>query len=221
MYPHNDESYSFISVFDNELVNSLALQCKIRLNQFMDRPTLDPDLEDIPLNGYQGTENFASRYPDRKISQEELQGIQKATIEIGIAGEEYINIYLESLCEKGEIRSFKWTSKENAISPYDFYIISNEGEKILIDVKSTQGNFDNLIHISYGELKRMVLGQERYDIYRVYRLNDVSAKLKILSSIRPFASSISETFKGLPDGVIPDGISVATSLLTLTPPIGE
>lgn len=87
------------------------------------------------------------------------------------------------------------------------------GEKTLIDVKSTQGNFDNLIHISYGELKKMVLGPEKYDIYRVYKLSEAGAKLKISRSMKLFASGIFYIFKGLPDGVIPEGISVATSLL--------
>jgi tetratricopeptide (TPR) repeat protein len=213
VYLHEDESYSFVSVFDNVLVSSLGLQFKMKLNQLTKKPPLDPDLEDIALNGYQGTENFASKYPDKKISQEELLEIRNATSEIGMAGEEYINAYLESLREKGEIRDFKWVSKENASSPYDFCIMNMGGEKILIDVKSTQGSFDNLIHISYGELKKMVLGPEKYEIYRVYKLSEGGSKLKISSSMKLFASGIFDIFKGLPDGVIPEGISVATSLL--------
>lgn len=214
-YSHNDESYTFITIFDNVLVNRLSLQCRIKLNQLIKMTPLDPDLEDIALNGYLGTENFTSKYPDRKISPQELQEIKNTAFEIGITGEEYINIYLKSLREKGEIRDFKWISKENAGSPYDFYIVTLDGEKTLIDVKSTQGNFNNLIHISYGELKRIVLGPERYDIYRVYKLSESSAKLKIASSIlmKSFASGIFEIFKELPNGVIPEGISVATSLL--------
>lgn len=213
MYHHNDEGHSFIPIFDNDLVNSLALQCKIRLNPFRNNTMLDPDLEDIALNGYQGAVNFAQKYPDKRISPEELQMIKNITSEIGIAGEEYINFYLGSLCKNGELKSFKWVSKENANSPYDFYILNNDNEKTLIDVKSTHGSFDNLIHISYGELKRMAFGPERYDIYRVYELNDNSAKLKISGPLKSFASGIFEIFKGLPDGIIPEGISVCTSLL--------
>ncbi len=218
IYYHNNETYSFIPIFDNDSANSLALRCKMSLNQFIGSPKLDPDIEDIALNGYQGGANFSQRYPNKKLSQDELQQIKIAASEIGIAGEEYINFYLDRLLKKGEIKSFQWVSKENAISQYDFCIL-NGGQKTLIDVKSTQGCFDNLIHISYGELKRMAFGQEKYDIYRVYGLNDGIAKLKISESLKSFASDIFEIFKGLPDGIIPEGISVPTSLLIFGPEI--
>jgi len=62
----------------------------------------------------------------------------------------------------------------------------------------------------------MILGPERYDIYRVYHINDITAKLKISNSIRSFASGIFEVLKGLPEGVIPEGMSVDTSLLNFS-----
>jgi hypothetical protein len=108
---------------------------------------------------------------------------------------------------------FEWVSKKNAISPYDFYVININNERINVNVKSTNEEFNRLFHISYGELKRIVLGPERYDIYRVYELNNANAKFRIATDIRSFASGILEILKGLPKGVVADGVLVDTSLL--------
>ncbi|OPX82860.1 MAG: lipoprotein NlpI [Methanosaeta sp. PtaB.Bin087] len=201
IYMSGDES-SFFSIYDEVLLSSILIDAKIKANCVINQ-LVDPDLEDIALNGYH----------KKVVSQEQLNEIKKCVSEVGIAGEEYINSYLQSLCENGKIKQFEWVSKNNAISPYDFYIININNERINVDVKSTNGEFDRLFHISYGELKTIVLGPERYDIYRVYELNNANAKLRIATDIRSFASGILEILKGLPEGVVADGVSVDTSLL--------
>ena len=193
---------TFFPVYDEILLSSFLIKAKLTSNHPINQ-IVDSDLENIALNGYH----------EKEISQEYLQEIKRNIVEVGIAGEEYINTYLQSLYNNGKIKQFKWVSKDNAISPYDFYITNTDDEIINIDVKSTKGEFGRPIHISYGELITIVLNPERYDIYRVYGLNDGTAKLRIATDIRSFASEMFEIFKGLPEGVVPDGMSVATSLL--------
>ena len=131
IYIYTDDSRvtkcQFALAYNNVLMSTLVHNAKIRAERF-----IDADFEDIASNGYQGAENLAFRFPEKKISYEELQDIKGALLERGQLGEKYINYHLESLLRKGVIREFKWVSKENAISIYDFYIICASGERIFM-----------------------------------------------------------------------------------------
>lgn len=202
LYINNERGYEegyFCEAFNNRLLNKIIRRMRMRLSS----PVMDLDFEDIALGGYH----------EKEMTREHLQEIKGTTLEVGIAGEEIINAYFRSLCKDGKIKWCKWISKYNANSPYDFWIENCDNEKINIDVKSTRGEFDRLIHISYGELKIMCHGDRRYDIYRVYKLNDDNAKLRIASDMRSFASIVLEKFETLPAGVTSDSISVDTSIL--------
>ena len=213
IYMYADDKYTreqaFFPPYNNNLLSRIIINMKSKQANTKTIHKIDSDLEDIGLNGYHEIE----------ISQERIQEIKRYVFEVGIAGEEFINAYLQFLYENGKIKQFEWASKKNAISPYDFYIINYNDERINLDVKSTNGEFDRRFHISYGELKRIFSGPERYDIYRVYELNTANAKLRIATDIRSFASGILEILKGLPEGVVPDGVSVDTSLLKFEPEI--
>jgi hypothetical protein len=121
-----------------------------------------------------------------------------------------LNAYLLDEQDKGNIHSFEWVSKKNAISPYDFWVSYEGDSKILIDVKSTPGEFKRKIHISLAELELMSSNNQKYEIYRLFDINEDSktAKLRITKDVRDFAQGIIEVFKGLPEGVCADGISV-------------
>jgi hypothetical protein len=143
------------------------------------------------------------------VSHEDMIEGQAQAQKIGIKGEFIVDAYFKSLQQNDESFSFEWISKKDSTSPYDFWIYQN-GEKILIDVKSTSGAFDNIIHISLSELRQMVAGKNRYDIYRVFDISEVnkSAKLRIAKDIKSFAKAILKIFDQLPGGILVDSISV-------------
>ena len=66
-------------------------------------------------------------------------------------------------------------------------------QKILLDVKSTTGEFSRNLHISMNELYQMAESQQRYDLYRVYLINDY--------------------INNLPEKVMPDGFSVNPEII--------
>lgn len=92
-------------------------------------------------------------------------------------------------------------------SPYDFEITELDGSKKLIDVKSTKGNFNNRIHISYNELLQM-REHISYEIYRVFDVKNSNAKLKITEATSEFANTILKILEQLPQKVRSEGISL-------------
>jgi hypothetical protein len=78
-------------------------------------------------------------------------------------------------------------------------------------VKSTTGPFDNVFHISMSELIEAAQAPERYDLYRVFELNDDGGKVRIARDIRSFAKSILGALSTLPAGVRCDSFSVVVT----------
>ena len=164
---------------------------------------------------WQSKKEKRSKVPTRKISRDELQENKDKADKIGFKGEAAVNAFLNKLQQKGQIDSYEWVSDLNATSSYDFWVSIESQPKTLIDVKSTNGKFDNVIHISLSELQQMGYGDERYDIYRVFEIDETNktVKLRILENVRDFAKSILNIFDGLPTGVLADSISVEPSTL--------
>jgi len=184
----------------------------------LDTDSLDPDLEDVALGGSQGRERLLSRPSSRKISREDLQKAKENADHIGRHGEQYVNEYFTKLEEEGKVRSFEWVSDDNSISPYDFRV-NEETSVILVDVKSTQGEFKRELHVSLNELQRMASGPERYDIYRVSEIKEGTAQLRISKDVRKFAKSVLEALEHLPSGVFSDSVSFAPTLLSFEDPM--
>ena len=91
---------------------------------------------------------------------------------------------------------------------------------ILVDVKSTQGDFKREVHVSLNELQRMAAGPERYDIYRVFfEIKEETAQLRIAKDVSDFAKSILEALEHLPSRVFSDSISFAPTLLSFGDPL--
>ena len=88
---------------------------------------------------------------------------------------------------------------------------------ILVDVKSTQGEFKREIHVSLNELQRMASGPERYDIYRVSEIKEGTAQLYIAKDVGEFAKSVLKALEYLPSGVFSDSVSFAPTLLFFGP----
>ena len=128
----------------------------------------------------------------------------------GKRGEEFVNAYLHKLQKQGNIKRFEWISSQDFDSPHDFLLIKNDSD-ILIDVKSTSEKFECDFHISRSQLKQISCDSRRYDIYRIFDINEESrtAKLRIAEDVRDFAKQILKVFENLPRGVSVDGISVS------------
>ncbi len=169
------------------------------------------DLEDFILGGSQGRKKLSKR--GRIITLANFKRERERMESIGYKGEKCVDAYLKGLKNEGKIADFDWVSKQNVSSPYDFWIIHDGNLKNYIDVKSTSGEFKRKIHISLIELELMISDTQRYDIYRIFNIdeNNRTAKLRIAEDVRSFAQGIIEVFKGLPEGVCADGISVDPS----------
>ncbi|WP_028313650.1 protein NO VEIN domain-containing protein [Desulfatibacillum aliphaticivorans] len=175
---------------------------------------LDSDLEDAVLGGSGGRANLFKRHATRPITQSTLRRRRKEAENIGHLGEEILNAFLEKRVEAGELRSFEWVSEKNAVAPYDFELVNNDGTGVILDAKSTTGEFNRIIHVSMNELVEMASASRRYDIYRLYNVSEKGAKMRICQENRELAVSVIETFKKLPAGIRPDSVSIQTGALT-------
>ena len=144
----------------------------------------------------------------RTMSQEELKAARQKADEIGKAGEELIAAYFEDCLDNQAINDYEWVSRQNAVAPYDFKLLDTSGVTSLLDVKSTSKDFTAPLHISVAEIIVMANAPERYDLYRVYSLNEKGGKLRIARDMRGFAKSLIDVLGALPAGVQVDGISV-------------
>lgn len=190
------------------IINKSVIVSEHPINELI----LDDALEDFAQGGIQGLNKLLSRPLGRRISPADIRKAKETAEANGRRGEEFVNAYLASQKNVGNILDYYWKSNENPVSVYDFSLTLLDGSKVLIDAKSTGTNFSLPFHISLGELRRMVEA-ERYDIYRVFGMDQDHAKLRIAECVKDFARTILEVFKELPEGIYPDSVSVEPSSL--------
>lgn len=180
---------------------------------------LENELEEIILTGGDVEQGLITSKPSfRSINVADFQKAKKTAEINGRRGEEFINEYFSKQISLGKINSFNWQSNINPISPFDFLIVNNKGEEIYLDVKSTSGPFDNVIHVSFNELLQMS-NKDKYDLYRVYSIAENTAILKIASNLKEWAQKILDTLQKLPVGVKSAGISIKPELLEFGPEV--
>ncbi len=171
-------------------------------------------LEDVVLGGAIGIDAVNRRRAGRGVTPVEFMRSKQAAEQTGVSGEEFLNQYFQQLLDLGQIHSFEWTSSLNAISPYDFRVeISSQSQARVVDAKSTRGDFSNPIHMSYGEILRAVHGPEPYDIFRIYFLNENTARMRLAKNIGIHLRAILGVVDSLPGGVTLDSISIRPDLL--------
>lgn len=168
---------------------------------------IDEILEDAAQGGITSLERLWTGVAHQKLSHEALQRARQNAEGVGHIGEEFVNAHLNRIRQAGSIEGHEWTSVDNAVAPYDFKI-KEKGVDVLLDVKATMGDFARNIHISMNELRQMANGAERYDLWRVYEINETVAKARIANEMRTFAKTVLGALKQLPQGVTPDGFSV-------------
>lgn len=177
-------------------------------------PTVEAALEDATQGGLEGTRKLLSNKNNRQISSKDFAKAKVKTDIIGQDGEGIVNLYLASLVASGKLKSFRWVSAENPISPFDFECLDPLGQRVLIDAKSTPGPFENVIHLSLAQLIE-ASGPTPYKIYRVYQLGEDRGKLRISDDLRNFATYIKQLHENhMPSGVRVDSFSITTTVLT-------
>lgn len=173
--------------------------------------TLDAELEDAALGGERGTTALRRRPGSRVLTSEDLQRAIRAAEEVGRAGEELVDQYLRNQKKNGLIKDFVWESEKNAVAPYDFKLLTRDGQEIEIDVKSTSGEFERRIHISTAEL--LEISKRQYHIYRVYEVSDAGGSLRIAMDVSALVTAALSILSKLPDGVEVDSVSVDVSFI--------
>ncbi len=169
---------------------------------------LDAALEDAVQGGQEGIRRLLSRRSGRAISVSDLRRARAQNDKDGELGEEFVNEHLSGEQTAARITAFRWESRDNPVSPFDF-TIQWPSESTKLDVKSTRGVFERPLHISIGQLVEMVRGPERYDLYRVYLMTEREARLRIARDAKAFAQSVLTSIASLPPGVTVDSVSVA------------
>jgi hypothetical protein len=173
--------------------------------------------EDAALGGAHSALRIIRRRRGRGMSPEDIQKSKAAAERIGVLGEELLNEYFTLLTEQQTLSSHEWVSSVDAIAPFDFRIVTVAGDTRIADAKSTSGGFQNPIHLSMGEIIVAVEGSEPYDIYRLYKVTEDSATLRIARDIGYFLRPVIESVRTLPRGVLIDSVSVDPSVLPFEP----
>lgn len=154
-----------------------------------------------------------------RLSAADLRRARETAEQTGELGEGLISAYLQSEKDAGRIKDFEWTSRINAVSPFDFRVTQINDQQELVDVKTTSGAFERDLHISIPELKTMALGANPYRIFRVFEATKDGAKMRISTEIKAFAIGALDVLAKLPKGVTADSVSVEPAALVFSDPI--
>jgi hypothetical protein len=169
-------------------------------------PTLESDLEEAALGSASGMKRLQRRR-GRPITAQDLARARANAERVGREGEALAFVHLDLQRKAGRLREVVWTSQANAQAPWDFEVTTAAGETIRIDAKSTEGSFGQRIHISAGELDTAAHDGVRYDIMRLYDMDQDRARVRVAADIGVFARRVVDGLS-LPPGVEPDGFSI-------------
>lgn len=182
-------------------------------------PVAQAALEDAAQAGLRGIRAVDQRRHGRPVTKAELERAKRSADATGAAGEELVNDYLTALQANGGIPDFSWASAGNAISPYDFAVLSQGGSAVVtrIDVKASKGPFDTAFHISLAEIACAAQSATPYVIYRVFDLTGEGGKIGVSGDIREFAQALYKAHAdSMPGEVAADSFSVPVNTPGLT-----
>lgn len=175
-------------------------------------------LEDTALGGSKVVEKLRARHAKPKISRADLQRALETADENGQLGERFVEGWLRSRRDTGEITDYRWVSQEDATSTYDFDARTGATE-IRVDAKSTTGEFERDIHLSLSQLKFMAEEGKEFWLCRVYEIKGNSAKMRVKRGLGDFAQAVLAPFANLPAGVQVDSVAVEPAVLAFLPEI--
>ena len=151
------------------------------------------------------------------ISPEELEKLQERIAIIQDKGLWVAEHSLVGWTSSGG-RSYE-TALDDTEQPLGYDLIAiDEADNRYVCVKSTEGGFNNPLHISYNELRQM-RDTESYDLYRIYDVIEMRAKLRIARDMKSFAQTVLAVLEQLPDGIRSDSISIEPDVLNFEGPI--
>lgn len=185
------------------------------LKDVIEDPQLEAAVEDAAQNGTKGTATLLAPRVGRNVSKAELARARMMADKIGREGEGLINAHLTALKKAGTVSEFEWRSNVNAIAPFDFQFRIGKSRWVKLDVKSTSGPFNNVMHISMNELVHAATGPERYDLYRIYEMDEDGGKLRVAEGVQAFAQDILDALT-LPAGIRSDSFSIEVDAANLT-----
>lgn len=110
---------------------------------------------------------------ERKYRKYDVERANSLFREIGREGEELVDRYFSEQLSNHYIQNYCWLNKESESGkPYDFYLETNAGEIIYLDVKTTRYDFEQKMVFSSQEIRFVSECNNRYQIYRIYSNND-------------------------------------------------
>lgn len=168
---------------------------------------LDAALADAAEGGSAGADLLYASRGLRATSLADLRRAKEQAERTGRLGEEFVHDHLQRLQHAGSLQSFDWVSDRIPLSPFDFTLSVAPASDVLLDVKSTRGEYGRVLHVSFGELRTMAGSAARYDLYRVFEMTETRAKLRVATDIRRYAAGILAVLSRLPQGVTPDSLS--------------
>ena len=174
-------------------------------------PPFSAALEDAARSGIRGVRALNQK-SGRVVTAAALAAAKEAAEKNGRDGEALAWFHLQKMKQAGAWSSIAWASQTNPVSPFDFSAVDGGGAVVRIDAKSTSGEFERMLHMSIAELAAASEGG-RYDLWRVYEIDDDGAKMRIAKAIGPFAKGILDTLR-LPPGVTIDSVSIDPAALT-------
>lgn len=169
-------------------------------------PSVD-DLVEAALGDAQAVERIRRSRGTRPTSAEDLRRARERAAEIGEAGETLVARWLEEEQLAGNVRTFRWASRENAVEPFDFEVQPLLGAIEAVDVKTTSGGFEKSIHLSIAELLECAGSMRPYRIYRVFDLES-APRMRRSIDLRGWAQGLRGALGGLPAGVSPEGFAI-------------
>lgn len=129
---------------------------------------------------------------ERKYRKYDVEHANSLFREIGRKGEELVNGYFSEQLRNHYIQNYHWTNEESESGkPYDFYLETNDGEIIYLDVKTTRYNFEQKMVFSSQEVRFASESNSKYQIYRIYN-SDGGPFLKICDNAKTLLGMIHE-----------------------------
>lgn len=170
----------------------------------------DEALEEVALGSAEGVRRLLSQPSTRRMSLDALMRARERAMATGREGEAFVDVLLRKRQGEGTLGDVTWASDTNAINPWDFEIVELSGQRVRVEVKSTRGAFNRVVHMSQAEIIAAAdPAAPRTDVYRVYSLTGEGALLRMSTDVRSLAAGVIQAAQTLGAGVEPDGYSIA------------
>ena len=110
---------------------------------------------------------------------------QKNNAANGLIGERLVMLYeedkLRALGREDLIKDIKWIGKVDDTAGYDILSFDKDGNRIYIEVKTSEGNGQTPFFISANEKSVMDILKSQYYVYRIYNVKTNNPELYILN----------------------------------------